>query len=135
MKDQGIKTQERFFYTHKDGMVVGFYSDAIGTVPDGAVEISEVDRAEALALQEGGKDLVVIDGKIAGRDPQVNELMRAKSFVTSELLSADIQISYHEDADPRKVAAVEDWREYRRQLRDYVKNGIVASIKPERPGV
>lgn len=56
------------------------------------------------------------------------------SWASSELSKSDVMIQYVLDNDDRAVSTEENWREYRRLLRDYasVSDGIY-SINGERP--
>jgi hypothetical protein len=61
------------------------------------------------------------------------DLNKAKAFVSSELPVADINIFYHEDTDTRAVATLQDWRDYRKALRDYVQADAIVGSQPVRP--
>lgn len=55
-------------------------------------------------------------------------------WVEQEMLFADRQIVLHEDADARASATIEQWRVYRRDLRNYVKDNVVSMVeRPQRP--
>lgn len=57
----------------------------------------------------------------------------AVNWVKHELKGADIQILYHQDSDTRKVATLTEWRQYRKDLRNYVKNGQIVGDRPTKP--
>lgn len=51
----------------------------------------------------------------------LNIVNTEQDWVINQLYIADIEISKHLDGDVRAAATVEDWRKYRKDLRDYVK--------------
>lgn len=58
------------------------------------------------------------------------KVLEAKIWVTQELNRADANIRYLEDSDPRGSGTIEGWRNYRCELRDYVKGGEVSDERP-----
>ena len=78
-----------------------------------------------------------LDGSVVEIDESVLFEMidssKAKSFVKYELMIADINVIYHEDEDTRATSDLASWRQYRRDLRNYVQAGAVATVKPTRP--
>jgi len=77
------------------------------------------------------------DGTVEVVDEQVAidimNLGEAQSFVIREIKVADINIFYHEDADTRAVATLQEWRDYRKALRNYVQAGAIVGSQPVRP--
>lgn len=56
------------------------------------------------------------------------------AWVASEMMYADKQVNLHFDEDERAILTIEDWKEYRRTLRDYVKDGVITlEERPVRP--
>ena len=124
----GKPRKQEYFFTESGGFVAGFYSKAVGAVPADAKPISDADRQKALEDQSKGYALSVKGGKIVPVEQVADPLEQARGYVKSELAAADVQVRYHEDKDPRGVATLSAWREYRRALRDHV-----SGKRPERP--
>ena len=61
------------------------------------------------------------------------EIQQAKTFVIEELVWSDIQVNYHDDGDVRAIGTIQDIRDYRVALRNYVQAGAIATAKPSRP--
>jgi len=103
----------KVFCQVKNGSIYGFSKFRDGD--DSLVEYRE-DSSEFIDFIENG-----------------SPINTAKSFVRVELLWADTQIKYIEDEDPRASVSADLVRGYRKELRDYIKGGIISPDKPIRP--
>jgi hypothetical protein len=116
-----------------DGEILSFGKDVQGIVPSAGHSVYETDE-----LPEGFSDKCLgkckfIDGKIV-LDIEENEyLQEARSYVSQSLRIADIEIAKHLDGDGRAISTEQAWRDHRKKLRDYVKNGVVADVRPVAP--
>jgi hypothetical protein len=87
-------------------------------------------RSDSLQLELDDDDPLIVEYK--NKAEARSNLLTEKRFVSAELSWSDIQIAYHEDGDDRAISTIENIRQYRKDLRNYIKNNVVG-IKPVRP--
>lgn len=56
-----------------------------------------------------------------------------QDWVIERMNDADKSISKHLDGDARATSTEQAWRGYRKELRNYVKCGVVIGIRPTEP--
>jgi hypothetical protein len=60
-------------------------------------------------------------------------LNEAEKYVIEEFEISDRQMQFFVDGDSRSIGTIEDQKTYRKALRDYVLNGVIAESKPTKP--
>jgi len=90
---------------------------------------------EFMAVGEYLSDKKVVSGAFVFSQEMVDEcaLSVAIPFVDEELSLSDIQLNYHADSDSRAVSTAAAWRVYRKELRNYITDGVVVGSQPVRP--
>lgn len=95
--------------------------EASGTWPDDGIEVSPEDFKEFSAGKDGHFRKFE-NGALcwAESQPNLEELSRAERvWRDGELRRADEELNKVQDADPKAVGSVADWRTYRKALRQW----------------
>lgn len=90
------------------------------------------------------KGLQTDEGLRIANEEEIDRILNPKSesdkkaeseniWVLSEMDFVEININLHKDNDERSISTEDKWREYRKDLRNYVKDGKVIGDRPTRP--
>lgn len=118
----------------------GFFTSEVNgeNIPSDCVEITEEYKAYLLSSESSAKKIapdesgypVIVDVTLSDSDKASVE----KAWRDSELGQADMELNKVQDADPKAVGTVAQWREYRRALRNYPESeGFSSGIRPVSP--
>lgn len=112
---------------------VGFFHPEINKITEDMIELTHDEYVAHMDKMAMGLVIKYIAGEIVFHEPKVDKMAEADDYVRFELENSDLQISFHADLDPRALSTLDKWREYRRNLRDYIIAGIIASERPKKP--
>lgn len=120
-----------------DDLTKGFYQDDIHKrIPKTAIEIPDALRWKLLTDSSAGAEIVVIDGVVTTRVVPADLENIERCWRDEQLLKADLELYKVQDADPKAVGTVAEWREYRKLLRAWPENSNFPnkSYRPLMPG-
>lgn len=117
-----------------------FYTSEINgdNIPEDSVEITEECKASLLAQQSGEKVIcsdengypIIKDAVLS----EENLIFIETQWRNQELVCADIELNKVQDADPKAVGTVAQWRDYRKMLRAYPESeGFPSGTRPVSP--
>lgn len=115
---------------------MGFYDDQdSGYIPEDAVSISLELYLSLLEGESKGKTITVENGfpKLINRVEKDNTQVLERVWAESELIRARDELEKVQDADPKAIGTVGQWREYRKALRQYIEANKDVSAPKNRP--
>jgi hypothetical protein len=118
-----------------DGEILSFNKDIQALVPSVGTSIVEVENHPECLCDKDLGTCKFIDGEIIMQSGEEKALVDAEQYVSQQIRIVNMEIEKHLDGDERATATEQAWRDYRKQLRNYVKDGVVASEKPTAPSV
>lgn len=111
-------------------------NELLMSIPVDMVDDTKYTNDELFAVGEYLEDKKIVNGVFVFSQDAVDqiEVDNANIYIHQEMLEADRQIlNYHYDGDERAISTPEIWKQYRKDLRDYVKSGVIETDKPTRP--
>lgn len=118
----------------------GFFTSEVNgeNIPSDCVEITEEYKAYLLSSESSAKKIapdesgypVIVDAVLSDE----NRVMIERAWRDSELIQADVELNKVQDADPKAIGTVAQWRQYRKELRAYPESeGFSSGIRPVSP--
>lgn len=117
---------------------MGFYDIQDSTyIPEDAVGISLEFYLSLLDGESKGKTITVENGypALINRIEKDNTQVLEKVWAESELIRARDELEKVQDADPKAVGTVAQWREYRKSLRSYIEANKQVAAPDNRPSL
>lgn len=118
----------------------GFFTSEVNgeNIPSDCVEITEEYKAYLLSSESSAKKIapdengypIIVDAVLSDE----NRVMIERAWRDSELIQADVELNKVQDADPKAIGTVAQWRQYRKELRAYPESeGFSSGIRPVSP--
>ena len=117
---------------------MGFYDDQDSAyIPEDAVSISLELYLSLLEGESKGKTIAVENGfpKLIDRVEKDNTQVLEKVWAESELIRARDELEKVQDADPKAIGTVGQWRDYRKALRSYIEANKDVAAPENRPSL
>ncbi len=111
-------------------------NELLMSIPVDMVDDTKYTNDELFAVGEYLEDKKIVNGEFVFSQEAVDqiEVDNANIYINKEMIQADRQIlNYHFDGDERAISTLDEWKQYRKDLRDYVKSGVIETAKPIRP--